>query len=71
MVSSDVVPTLDILHIERGRDFREEAIITTRRLAMADSEIIFAVEESPEGGYEARSAIPFTLRQRRSKNSRQ
>jgi hypothetical protein len=29
-------------------------MITTRRPAMADSEIIFAVEESSEGGHEAR-----------------
>jgi hypothetical protein len=29
--------------------------MTTRRAEMTESEIIFAVEESPDGGYEARA----------------
>src|SRR3970040_2371635 len=37
------------------QDSSERVIIAHRRPGMADSEIIFAVAESPEGGYEARA----------------
>ena len=35
--------------------FPNGRIISSRRTSMAQSEIIFSVQESPEGGYEARA----------------
>ena len=35
--------------------FPDRRIISSRRASMAQSEIIFSVQESPEGGYEARA----------------
>ncbi len=48
LATSDVLPTLTHLTSNGGQDFWEGAIIAATRRAIADSEIIFAIEESPE-----------------------